>query len=154
MLLQPVCDGYPTQSPATGKTPAGSASSSASFSTWLRTTLMGQQPSPSAAAAVMKPCKTSPASTAAFMNMSSVSLGKGRPRSSATRRMRRLSPQNTMKSGAVAIQGMSGRSEEHTSELQSPYDLVCRLLLEKKKINQKNLAIRTPTSVKPLRSLG
>src|SRR5437867_10325553 len=29
-----------------------------------------------------------------------------------------------------------GRSEEHTSELQSPYDLVCRLLLEKKKKNQ------------------
>src|SRR5207248_11162658 len=28
------------------------------------------------------------------------------------------------------------RSEEHTSELQSPYDLVCRLLLEKKKIDQ------------------
>src|SRR5207248_3558209 len=27
----------------------------------------------------------------------------------------------------------SSRSEEHTSELQSPYDLVCRLLLEKKK---------------------
>src|SRR5207248_8229158 len=27
----------------------------------------------------------------------------------------------------------SGRSEEHTSELQSPYELVCRLLLEKKK---------------------
>src|SRR5207248_11787460 len=26
-----------------------------------------------------------------------------------------------------------GRSEEHTSELQSPYELVCRLLLEKKK---------------------
>src|SRR5207248_9764457 len=25
----------------------------------------------------------------------------------------------------------SERSEEHTSELQSPYDLVCRLLLEK-----------------------
>src|SRR5207248_10628124 len=25
------------------------------------------------------------------------------------------------------------RSEEHTSELQTPYDLVCRLLLEKKK---------------------
>src|SRR5207248_10688426 len=28
---------------------------------------------------------------------------------------------------------MFNRSEEHTSELQSPYDLVCRLLLEKKK---------------------
>src|SRR5207249_6163350 len=26
----------------------------------------------------------------------------------------------------------SGRSEEHTSELQSRFDLVCRLLLEKK----------------------
>src|SRR5437867_8829101 len=29
------------------------------------------------------------------------------------------------------------RSEEHTSELQSPYDLVCRLLLEKKKTTYK-----------------
>src|SRR5207248_10588505 len=29
--------------------------------------------------------------------------------------------------------GAATRSEEHTSELQSPYDLVCRLLLEKKK---------------------
>src|SRR5690348_17906226 len=28
------------------------------------------------------------------------------------------------------------RSEEHTSELQSPVHLVCRLLLEKKKIQQ------------------
>src|SRR5207248_11208599 len=28
---------------------------------------------------------------------------------------------------------LNDRSEEHTSELQSPYDLVCRLLLEKKK---------------------
>src|SRR5437867_5544217 len=34
------------------------------------------------------------------------------------------------------------RSEEHTSELQSPYDLVCRLLLEKKKKkNKKKLRI-------------
>src|SRR5256885_15872365 len=30
--------------------------------------------------------------------------------------------------------GMLLRSEEHTSELQSPCNLVCRLLLEKKKI--------------------
>src|SRR2546426_5950761 len=29
----------------------------------------------------------------------------------------------------------NGRSEEHTSELQSPCNLVCRLLLEKKKIH-------------------
>src|SRR5258708_31524070 len=31
------------------------------------------------------------------------------------------------------IQGRRPRSEEHTSELQSPDHLVCRLLLEKKK---------------------
>src|SRR5205809_5210768 len=31
-----------------------------------------------------------------------------------------------------------GRSEEHTSELQSRLHLVCRLLLEKKKTNLKN----------------
>src|SRR5436190_17345681 len=31
-----------------------------------------------------------------------------------------------------------GRSEEHTSELQSHSDLVCRLLLEKKKKNKVN----------------
>src|SRR2546426_5039959 len=30
------------------------------------------------------------------------------------------------------VRGASGRSEEHTSELQSPCNLVCRLLLEKK----------------------
>src|SRR5688572_32273046 len=33
----------------------------------------------------------------------------------------------------------SGRSEEHTSELQSQSNLVCRLLLEKKKI--KNISV-------------
>src|SRR5258708_22348247 len=32
--------------------------------------------------------------------------------------------------------GLQWRSEEHTSELQSPDHLVCRLLLEKKKIGQ------------------
>src|SRR5438067_4864781 len=33
---------------------------------------------------------------------------------------------------------MMMRSEEHTSELQSRFDLVCRLLLEKKKENDKH----------------
>src|SRR5688572_33015318 len=33
--------------------------------------------------------------------------------------------------------GVGGRSEEHTSELQSQSNLVCRLLLEKKKKNKK-----------------
>src|SRR3712207_8523310 len=35
----------------------------------------------------------------------------------------------------AAVKGWSSRSEEHTSELQSRQYLVCRLLLEKKKIN-------------------
>src|SRR5947209_14651153 len=35
--------------------------------------------------------------------------------------------------GALAPEGDSARSEEHTSELQSRQYLVCRLLLEKKK---------------------
>src|SRR5437773_5326553 len=40
-------------------------------------------------------------------------------------------------SGAgYAYFGTSARSEEHTSELQSHHDLVCRLLLEKKKKTQ------------------
>src|SRR5438094_3062882 len=42
----------------------------------------------------------------------------------------RLSGQHT---GVHGDARTAGRSEEHTSELQSPYDLVCRLLLEKKK---------------------
>src|SRR5256885_11145815 len=40
----------------------------------------------------------------------------------------------------------SARSEEHTSELQSPCNLVCRLLLEKKKnkrLDTSSLAVRS-----------
>src|SRR2546426_7166769 len=39
-------------------------------------------------------------------------------------------------SGIGTEAGRPARSEEHTSELQSPCNLVCRLLLEKKKKNQ------------------
>src|SRR5688500_19979114 len=35
--------------------------------------------------------------------------------------------------GVPQLTGLNKRSEEHTSELQSPCNLVCRLLLEKKK---------------------
>src|SRR5438552_13703006 len=42
--------------------------------------------------------------------------------------------------GDIALDGGTrGRSEEHTSELQSPDHLVCRLLLEKKKKNNKTV---------------
>src|SRR5256885_11460583 len=36
-----------------------------------------------------------------------------------------------------------GRSEEHTSELQSPCNIVCRLLLEKKKATTSQLLCET-----------
>src|SRR5256885_6782863 len=39
------------------------------------------------------------------------------------------------------VTGTPGRSEEHTSELQSPCNLVCRLLLEKKKTIHENPAL-------------
>src|SRR5258708_16122705 len=39
-------------------------------------------------------------------------------------------------SGSGRAASSSSRSEEHTSELQSPDHLVCRLLLEKKKITK------------------
>src|SRR5699024_12047360 len=40
--------------------------------------------------------------------------------------------------GPDGVPGAAGRSEEHTSELQSRFDLVCRLLLEQKK--RKNMS--------------
>src|SRR3712207_7909516 len=46
--------------------------------------------------------------------------------------------------GRVAVPGLVDRlerSEEHTSELQSRQYLVCRLLLEKKKINSSHAKI-------------
>src|SRR5256885_8507459 len=44
---------------------------------------------------------------------------------------RRVVPQNVIQRPGPLI--LHERSEEHTSELQSPCNLVCRLLLEKKK---------------------
>src|SRR5256885_3137656 len=51
---------------------------------------------------------------------------------------RRPNPRDRCREGGSpdpppAPEGASERSEEHTSELQSPCNLVCRLLLEKKK---------------------
>src|SRR5690348_18210928 len=46
--------------------------------------------------------------------------------------------------GAFAAVADLARSEEHTSELQSPVHLVCRLLLEKK--NSHTISISRPPS--------
>src|SRR5258708_19182466 len=61
----------------------------------------------------------------------SCSIAESRyPRRAGPPRMRRRTP---------------SRSEEHTSELQSPDHLVCRLLLEKKKKKQEGMYTDTDT---------
>src|ERR1022692_2732877 len=49
--------------------------------------------------------------------------------------------------GCCARPGARGRSEEHTSELQSPCNLVCRLLLEKKNTNHDSRLQETHTII-------
>src|SRR5260221_5013598 len=80
-----------------------------------------------------------------------------RARSPAADSQRQGGPQGAARAGddqRPAIRGTAGRvggnadhlrlgrSEEHTSELQSHSDLVCRLLLEKKKTAPDNTASR------------
>src|SRR2546427_6736134 len=61
-----------------------------------------------------------------------------RPRRAAcARRLRRLDR---------APGGVDDRSEEHTSELQSQSNLVCRLLLEKKKTKTRDQPRRRPST--------
>src|SRR5438552_11754515 len=57
----------------------------------------------------------------------------GGPRSGARVKYRRGPRVRQARAHARARPPLAGRSEEHTSELQSPDHLVCRLLLEKKK---------------------
>src|SRR5256885_5495248 len=59
---------------------------------------------------------------------------------------------------AAVLQPISGdlsarhlRSEEHTSELQSPCNLVCRLLLEKKKKKNRNIPANKTHNIKDAR---
>src|SRR5256885_5912379 len=73
------------------------------------------------------------------------SLDNGRPLQSCARfrrpadqldrkpQRRRPHRHRQLKSYLAALRSGRLRSEEHTSELQSPCNLVCRLLLEKKK---------------------
>src|SRR5438552_9757561 len=59
-------------------------------------------------------------------------------RSYVHRRTRPCWRQRSAASFTSSIRVCRLRSEEHTSELQSPDHLVCRLLLEKKKKKKKN----------------
>src|SRR5207248_3576535 len=60
----------------------------------------------------------------------------GQGRAGVARRSEPFTARTVLRSSTrgkgVALNGPLKRSEEHTSELQSPYDLVCRLLLDKK----------------------
>src|SRR5256885_6935309 len=54
----------------------------------------------------------------------------------------------TLTVGAVGLMLSSvWRSEEHTSELQSPCNLVCRLLLEKKKVMERSNGLLRQSTV-------
>src|SRR5258708_15828493 len=63
------------------------------------------------------------------------------------------SPKARRSSPAICWWRWTARSEEHTSELQSPDHLVCRLLLEKKKNNPHHRNLQgdaSPAVVPPL----
>src|SRR5438552_14411923 len=57
-----------------------------------------------------------------------------------------VTPQRAWRPSLLSPDSGAMRSEEHTSELQSPDHLVCRLLLEKKKKQIKQI---TPQTAKP-----
>src|SRR2546430_9041015 len=59
----------------------------------------------------------------------------------AARARRAVAPVDRVSPGAIA-----GRSEEHTSELQSQSNLVCRLLLEKTKVKNTSNRLRGHTA--------
>src|SRR2546430_8275568 len=62
------------------------------------------------------------------------------------REIRRLNGLDNIVGQSPKMRAIFDRSEEHTSELQSQSNLVCRLLLEKKKNNSRP---RQPTSQSP-----
>src|SRR5256885_5407960 len=68
--------------------------------------------------------------TTLFRSLARRAMARPRRRRESARSSRRPGPR-----------GAGDRSEEHTSELQSPCNLVCRLLLEKKKISVDRLFV-------------
>src|SRR5207248_8237409 len=78
-------------------------------------------------------------SATAISERATLPPGPARPRKHLAKAIRDWShPERVAGERSASVSLVNGaeiqtRSEEHTSELQSPYDLVCRLLLEKKK---------------------
>src|SRR5437867_9811188 len=75
-------------------------------------------------------------SVVSLMMSSTSGKPSGRPGCGTTRRPDKSARKRSATRGSGS-KTCTDRSEEHTSELQSPYDLVCRLLLEKKKKKEK-----------------
>src|SRR5882762_11701538 len=69
-----------------------------------------------------------------------ISSGRWRRRGLRTRWSNR--PAGLAATGSARCAGPRSRSEEHTSELQSHLNLVCRLLLEKKNIRSQMILLR------------
>src|SRR5207244_12421269 len=103
-------------------------------------------PSGSVALSCFRPRSSDPPELASFPTRRSSDLDTGWRRCAPGRRTSSSKPTSTVStSPARSATRLSGtgsippcwtslsRSEEHTSELQSPDHLVCRLLLEKKK---------------------
>src|SRR5437773_3455574 len=65
----------------------------------------------------------------------------GRAHGAAARRAARAA-RGAGSAGRGRGRARGARSEEHTSELQSHHDLVCRLLLEKKKQKKQNITMQ------------
>src|SRR5256885_9284773 len=72
----------------------------------------------------------SPGTVSAALSRDSSARRRERSRQRSTRSG---TPTSTTPSPTDTSMIVANRSEEHTSELQSPCNLVCRLLLEKKK---------------------
>src|SRR5690349_24497872 len=81
---------------------------------------------------------------AATTEIYTLSLHDALPISPRTTASRRATPVNAAKASTAGLMARSvePRSEEHTSELQSRRDLVCRLLLEKKKKRINKISLR------------
>src|SRR5262249_61659669 len=95
---------------------------------------------------VLPPVRRPPSSPLFFFNdtapteIYTLSLHDALPISAPSRRLHDARPGSGELAATVPY---AGRSEEHTSELQSLTNLVCRLLLEKKK--KKRPTLCTPT---------
>src|SRR5688500_19976388 len=80
--------------------------------------------------------------TTLFRSERQLTLDSGRVENAGTGRRSRVGGRRSEVGSRLCQFSASrvSRSEEHTSELQSPCNLVCRLLLEKKKRSRKDKA--------------